>query len=160
MPQTYEPPGAFYFEVTVLGSPKSPWPRTDVDGSFQEISGIDRELEVQPLPEGGENRFTHQLPKRGRHPNLVLKRGLVPGTSALANWAEATVGSEFSKPIEPRTLLVTLLSAEDKLIVWTFTNAYPVKWSTAGFKANDSAIAVETLEMAYASVKREIKDNG
>ena len=160
MTQTYEPPGAFYFEVTVLDSSTSPSQGTDVDGSFQEISGIDRELEVQPLAEGGENRFAHQLPRRGRHPNLVLRRGVVPGTSSLANWAEATIGSEFSKPIEPRTLLVTLLSAQDKRIVWTFSNAYPVKWSTAGFKANDSAIAVETLEMAYASVTREIKDNG
>ncbi len=160
MTQTYEPPGAFYFEVTILDSSNSPAPGTDVDGSFQEISGIDRELEVQPLSEGGENRFAHQLPRRGRHPNLVLRRGVVPGTSALANWAEATIGSEFSKPIEPRTLLVTLLSVQDKRIVWTFSNAYPVKWSTAGFKANDGALAVETLEMAYASVTREIKNNG
>ena len=160
MPQPYYPPTAFYFELTILGSPKSPWPRTAVDGSFQEISGIDRELEVQPLPEGGENRFAHQLPKRGKHPNLVLKRGIVPDTSALANWAETTIGTDFSKPIQTRSLMVTLLSAEYKLIIWTFTNAYPVKWSTAGFKAMDNSIAVETLEMAYASVKREIKDNG
>jgi phage tail-like protein len=160
MPQGYTPPSAFYFELTILGSPKSPWPRTDVDGSFQEISGIDRELEVQAVPEGGENRFAHQLPKRGKHPNLVLRRGIVPDTSALANWAEATIGSDFSKPIQPRTLMVTLLSAPHKLIVWTFTDAYPVKWSTAGFKAMDNSLAVETLEMAYASVKREIKDNG
>ncbi len=157
MPPDYFPPTAFYFELTVLGFPASP---TEVDGSFQEISGIDRELEVQAVPEGGENRFAHQLPKRGRHPNLVLKRGIVPGTSALANWAETTIGSDFSQPIQPRDLLVTLLGAQDKRIVWTFTNAYPVKWSTAGFKAMDNSIAVETLEMAYASVTREIKDNG
>ena len=64
MPQVYYPPGAFYFELTILGSPKAPWPRTEIDGSFQEILGIDRDLEVQAVPEGGENRFAHQLPKR------------------------------------------------------------------------------------------------
>ena len=156
----YYPPTGFYFELTILGSPKSPWPRTAIDGSFQEISGLDRELEVEALPEGGENRFAHQLPKRGKHPNLVLRRGVVSETSALANWAETTIASDFSKPIQPRNLLVTLLSAEDKLIIWTITNAYPVKWSTSGFKAMDNSIAVETLEMAYASVTRQIKDNG
>jgi len=160
MPQVYYPPGAFYFELTILGSPKAPWPRTEIDGSFQEISGIDRELDVQAVPEGGENRFAHQLPKRGKHPNLVLKRGVVSENSALANWAEATIASDFSKPIQPRTMLVTLLSAEYKLIIWTFTNAYPVKWQTSGFKAMENSIAVETLEMAYASVTRQIKDNG
>ena len=159
MADTYYPPAAFFFELTILDPRGSPWP-SEVDGSFQEISGIDRELEVQAVPEGGENRFAHQLPKRGRHPNLVLRRGIVPDTSELANWAEATIGADFTTPIQPRNLLVTLLSAQDKLIVWTFTNAYPVKWSTAGFKAMDNSIAVETLEMAYASVKREIKDNG
>ena len=160
MAQTYLPPTSFYFELTILGSPTSPWPRTEVDGSFQEISGIDRELEVQALPEGGENGFTHQLPKRGKHPNLVLKRGIVPDTSALANWAETTIESDFTTPITPRNLMVTLLGVPDKLIIWTFTNAYPVKWSTSGFKAMDNALAVETLEMAYATVKREIKDTG
>jgi len=154
----YYPPGAFYFEVTVLGSPKSPWPRTAIDGSFQEVSGIDRELDFDEVREGGENRFTYQLPKRGKHPNLVLKRGLVSESSALANWAEATIGSDFSAPIQPRTLMVTLLSAEYELIVWTFTNAYPVKWVTSSFDSTDNKIAVETLEMAYAAVKREIKD--
>jgi len=168
MTQSYLPPTSFYFELTILGTPTSPWSRTDVDGSFQEISGIDRELEVQALPEGGENGFTHQLPKRGKHPNLVLRRGIVPSTSALAAWAETSISSDFSKPIQVQDLLVTLMGGLDetqekpkaKLIVWTFTNAYPVKWSTSGFKAMDNALAVETLEMAYATVKREIKDNG
>lgn len=156
MAPDYVPPAAFSFELTVLESPTAP-SRSEVDGSFQEISGIDRELEVQAVPEGGENRFAHQLPKRGRHPNLVLRRGIVPGTSGLAEWAETTIASDFSKPIRPRILLVSLLDENgDQLIVWTFTNAYPVKWSTAGFKAMDNAIAVETLEMAYASVTRQV----
>jgi phage tail-like protein len=112
---------------------------------------------VQALAEGGENRFAHQLPKRGKHPNLVLRRGIVSIESSLADWAEETIGSDFSRPIQTRTLLVTLLSAQEKLIVWIFTNAYPVKWSTAGFKAMDNSIAVETLEMAYGWVKREMR---
>jgi phage tail-like protein len=157
MAEIYYPPPAFYFELTVVGSPKAPWSKTAVDGSFQEISGIDRELEVQAVAEGGENRFAHQLPKRGKHPNLVLRRGLVSIESSLADWAEETIGADFSKPIKTRTLLVTLLSAQEKLVVWIFTNAYPVKWSTGGFKATDNSIAVETLEMAYGWVKREMR---
>jgi phage tail-like protein len=47
--------------------------------------------------------------------------------------------------------------AEPALVVWTFTNAFPVKWSTASFSATEGKIAVETLEMAYAFVERQIK---
>lgn len=153
----YYPPTAFYFELTILDPLKQPWP-TEIDASFQEISGLDRELEVQAVPEGGENRFAHQLPKRGKHPNLVLRRGVVVTDSALAKWAEETIASDFSKPIQPKQLLVTLLSARarHKLVVWTIENAYPVKWSTSGFKAMDDSVAVETLEMAYGRVSREI----
>jgi phage tail-like protein len=157
MSDTYYPPVAFYFEVKVLGTPRSPWAATEIDASFQEVSGLDREMELQPLAEGGENRFTHQLPKRGKHPNLVLKRGLVAQKSALAEWAEETIGSDFSDPVEPRTLQVTLLGAAGKLVVWTFSNAFPIKWSTSAFNATDGKIAIETLELAYASVERQIK---
>jgi phage tail-like protein len=157
MADIYYPPVSFYFEVKVLGTPRSPWVDTEIDASFQEVSGLDRELELQPLAEGGENRFTHQLPKRGKHPNLVLKRGLVSQKSSLADWAEKTVGSDFSVPVQPRTLVVSLLGAERALVVWTFTNAFPVKWTTSSFNATEGKIAVETLEMAYAFVERQIK---
>lgn len=159
MADIYYPPVSFYFEVKVLGTPRSPWVDTEIDASFQEVSGLDRELELQPLAEGGENRFTHQLPKRGKHPNLVLKRGLVSQKSSLADWAEKTVGSDFSQPVQPRTLVVTLLGAQKALVVWTLSNAFPVKWATSSFNASEGKIAVETLEMAYASVERQIKSN-
>jgi len=153
----YYPPAAFYFEVTVLSAPGSPWNATDVDGSFQEISGLDRELDVEEVREGGENRFTYRLPKRGKHPNLVLKRGVVSETSALADWAEATIGSYFIKPIQPRSLQVKLLSVDKApLILWTFANAYPTKWVTSSLNASENKIAVETLEMAYTSVERRV----
>ena len=153
----YYPPVSFYFAVKVLGNQRSPWVQTDIDGSFQEVSGLDRELEVQSVAEGGENRFTHQLPKRGKHPNLVLKRGLVTLKSSLADWAETTVGSDFSKPLDPRTMQVTLLGLKGPLVVWTIVNAFPVKWSTSSFNATENKIVVETLEMAYAWAKREVK---
>lgn len=115
---------------------------------------MERELEFDELREGGENRFTYHLPKRGKHPNLVLKRGLVTQSSALANWAEATIGSYFSELIVPQTLLVTLLSAEEVLVQWAFAGCYPVKWVTSPFDAMENKIAVETLEMAYTTVQR------
>jgi len=152
MDEPYYPATAFYFDLAILGARDT---STEIDGSFAEISGIDRELEVQSLPEGGENRFAHQLPRRGKHPNLVLKRGLVSEKSALATWAETTIGSLFAKPVEPRAVLVTLRRPDgEPLVMWRFDRAYPVKWSTGAFDALKGQVAVETFELAYATVTR------
>jgi len=152
----YYPPAAFHFAVKVVGSQGSSGSDSDTDGSFQDVSGLDREIEVQPLAEGGENRFTHQLPKRGRHPNLVLKRGLVTGTSQLATWAEQTIGSQFIKPIQVKGLLVMLLRSDgEPIVVWDLESAYPVKWTTSPFKSTDNNIVVESLEMAYGAMTRK-----
>ena len=36
---------------------------------------------------------------------------------------------------------------------WTFENAYPVKWSGPQFKADDNAVALETVELAHEGMK-------
>ncbi len=46
------------------------------DAAFQEVGGLEAEIEVETVVEGGENRFVHRLPKPVKHPNLSLKRGL------------------------------------------------------------------------------------
>ena len=153
----YYPPGAFYFQVGIQGDPTNPWTPTDIDASFEEISGLDREMEYEEVREGGENRFAHRLPKRGKHPNLVLKRGLVTIDSSLAAWAEETLGSTLVKPIRPMTVQVILLNVtnDDPLVTWTFSGAYPVKWLTAPLKSTEGALAVETLELSYTMVERK-----
>jgi phage tail-like protein len=158
----YYPPGAFYFEVSVLGPGETKSSRPAIDGAFQEVSGLERELEFEEVREGGENRFAHRLPKRGRHPNLVLKRGLVTIQSALAEWAEETLRSMFSRPITPKVVTVTLLSmpagegqAGQPLVWWTLYNAYPVKWTTAPLNSTEGAIAVETFELSYTWAERK-----
>jgi phage tail-like protein len=153
----YYPPGAFYFQVGIQGTMLNPWKPTDIDASFQEISGLDREMEYEDVREGGENRFAHRLPKRGKHPNLVLKRGLVTLDSSLAVWAEETLASTLAKPIRPMTVQVMLLNVDtdQPLVTWTFSGAYPVKWLTAPLKSTDGAVTVETLELSYTMVERK-----
>ncbi|MGE3177235.1 MAG: phage tail protein [Vicinamibacterales bacterium] len=146
----YYPPVAFYFEVSVGGT-------GPVDGAFREVSGLERELEVQEIREGGQNLFTLRLPKRVKHPNLVLKRGVVAKDSGLATWAEQTMTSMLAVPIELRKVMVTLLDRQGRaLVAWTFWNAYPVKWVTSTLNATEAAIAVETFELTYAWSERQV----
>lgn len=151
MPQTPYPPPAFYFGVVVgggSGSPSSGSPA--VDGSFQDVSGIESEIDIEEVPEGGENRFVHRLPGRVKYPNLVLKRGLVTKDSLLANWFAETVGSNYVQPVEPRSVQVNLLGDDHyPRVSWFFDHAYPVKWQLGSLNSETNGVAVETLELAY-----------
>ena len=141
---------AFQFKVTFGGAPQ------DVDASFQEVSGIGPEMETEPVAEGGENRFVHQLPKAMKHPRLNLKRGVGPFNSPLLAWCRKTLEAGLTQPIQPKLLNVMLLDAENNALhTWSFANAYPVHWEVEGFDATKNELAVERIEIAYAFSKRE-----
>jgi phage tail-like protein len=155
MSDAYYPPPAFYFTVTILGSATALSLLTSIDASFQEISGIEAQFNVEEVAEGGENRFVHRLPKQGKYSNLVLKRGAVYTDSFLSEWFGQTVGSGMSLPILPQNLLVTLLNESSvPLIAWAFVNAYPVKWNMAAMNSQDNKILIETLELSYNYFER------
>src|SRR5438046_2741179 len=105
----YYPPGKFFFSVSVLPSGSATVAATGIDSSFQEISGIDAELAVEEVAEGGENRFVYRLPKQTKYSPLVLKRGVVTQNSALGEWVAATIGSTLAQPITLQNLMVLLL---------------------------------------------------
>ncbi|ABG33656.1 phage tail protein [Roseobacter denitrificans] len=145
------PPVAFHFSVMFVGGtpPVS-------DTAFQEVSGLESGLETEALVEGGENRFVHQLPKPLKQGNLKLKRGMTPADSGLVKWCKATIENDLSKPIEPKDITVSLLNEErDPVAVWSIGNAYPVKWTVGGFDAMKNELAVETIELAYTTLKRK-----
>jgi phage tail-like protein len=37
---------------------------------------------------------------------------------------------------------------------WTFTGAYPVKWTGPDFKTDSGAVAIESLEIAHKGIKK------
>lgn len=149
MTVAYYPPGAFYFSVTLMGAGaggRSP----NADGSFQEVSGIQAELETETVTEGGENRFAYRLPRHVRYPNLVLRRGVVTSGSALGDWVTSTFASGLSIPIGPKDLLVSVLNENAApLLSWTFHGAFPIRWELATLESTQNKILIETLELSY-----------
>lgn len=149
--QRYYPPVGFYFRVDLADSASAALSLvSNVDNSFQEVSGLSVEMETESVPEGGENRFAHKLPKKTKYSNLVLKRGLVTSVSGFSAWCIDTMGSNLSKPVEPKNISVALLNEKGiPSMVWLFVNAYPVKVQVSDLQAMENKIAVETMEFAY-----------
>ncbi len=150
MSTTYYPPVSFYFEVKFVGI------KTSGDTSFAEADGLETELGLMEIKEGGENRFSHRLPDRANNGKLTLKRGVMLAGSDLAKWCKNTIESDFSQAFTTRDINVSLLDEDgNPLLVWTFCNAWPVKWSVAGLNAQKNEIALETLEFCYTYSTRE-----
>lgn len=136
----YYPPAGFYFDVYVEGI------MGVNEGSFQEVSGLSVKFGTEEVVEGGENRFVHRLPTPPKYENLVLKRGMLKGSS-LINWVRTSV--ERFKFV-PKMVVVKLLDATGKpLVSWSFSNAYPVSLRISEFKAQENALVVETLELSF-----------
>lgn len=142
-------PVAFSFSVNVTGADGHE------DMQFQEVSGLEAEIELETVVEGGENRFVHKLPKAVKHPNLVLKRGIAGKQSELMIWCQDVLQKDFSKPIVPRSIYISLLNEDaDPIRSWSVERAYPVKWNVSTLNAMENKIAIETMEFAYTILKR------
>jgi phage tail-like protein len=121
-------------------------------GRFMEISGLEVEVEVESVEEGGENGYTHKLPGRMSWPNLVLKRGITQNDSLL-KWLDKSSGEGFAgqgNKLKRTTAAITLLGAGGKrLRTWSFDGAFPIKWRGPTFSADSNEMAVEELEIAH-----------
>ena len=137
----YYPPVGFHFKVEILGLPPN-----DNDVRFTEVSGLSVELGAEEVPEGGENRFVQKYPIAAKYPELVLKRGLFPGSEVIA-WIKQCVESH---KIEPKNIDVKLLNDNhEPLVTWHIIKAWPSKWAVSDLNASNNAVVIETLQLQY-----------
>jgi len=135
---------SFYFRLsfpTVSGT---------LDTSFSEVSGLEVEMGLEEIAEGGENRFKHRVPTGVKYQNLVLKRGIASLVSPLSVWCETILTGGLSDALAPKTVVLSLLN-ENSLPIknWTFMNSWPVKWSFSPLNSMNNEILIETLELTY-----------
>lgn len=139
-PADYYPPLGFYYRVHFgLGQDKG-------DARFQAVSGLSVEYDYETFREGGENRFEHKLPVRTKYADLVLKRGMLTGSTLIDWMLKAFRDREFVAA----DLNVILLNEQgDPLRTWKVAHAIPKKWSVSDLDSQSSSIVVETLECTY-----------
>lgn len=155
MAEIYFPPVSFLFSVEMLDNTTG---GSRLEAGFQEVSGISVEMQTDKIPEGGQNLYAHKVPSRiSNDSNLVLKRGLVTGSSVFGKWCRDHFSQGLntvtnSKKIAPKNIIVHLLdiATQKPIMAWAFANAYPVKWEISGLNAKESNFVVESLTLAYS----------
>jgi phage tail-like protein len=116
-------------------------------GFFTQVQGVSAQVDVLEYPEGGRNDMIHKLPGRIKQGNITLKRGLTKEAALLA-WVKKSVIKA-----EPTNMSLTLYdSTLTKVQVWSFAQAYPVKWTVSDANAGGNEIMTETLEIAHSGI--------
>lgn len=139
------PQAGFHFVVVFELFPQFP-----NDIRFQEVTGLTVSTQFESWAEGGENRFTHQLPKQLQFTDLVLKRGKFLG-SGILHWARKAVENFEYKPTN---VLISLLNEDHMpLYNWYVVNAVPKSLAISGINAMTGQVVVESLTLSYQYFK-------
>lgn len=143
----YYPPVGFHFKVEFMGV------GNNNDTRFQSVSGLNMEYDIETFKEGGENRFEHKLPGRTKFPDLSLKRGMLKDSEVI-RWLLGILRDRDFVNFKPAIVQVSLLNEKhEALRIWEFIDAWPKKWSVSDLNAQENALVIETLDLAYKYFK-------
>lgn len=164
---------AFRFEVQLRRSPASPLggrrlaqdapPSSGAagealcDGGFQEVNGLEIEMDVQDLLEGGRNNAVIRRLGRGKYPLLVLKRGLLHTGSGRFDsrfWQWMMDALDGVRPLQRVDGTVRVMSAEGTVrATWTFERGLPAKVRGPELNARTGEVAIEELSIAHEGLR-------
>lgn len=140
----YAPPTAFYFEVRFAGF-------SDMDCSFQDVSGLKVTVGTEEKKEGGDNQFVYYVPTPPKFDDLVLKRCLL-SNSPLEKWCRDAL-EDFK--FDPRDIDVLLLGPDaTPLASWNIVQAFPLSWELSALNSTTNQLAIETLTLKYRYFKK------
>jgi phage tail-like protein len=146
----------FRFEVTfkrISGS----GPLVLGDGGFQEVSGLDVEMDVKDYEEGGRNDAIVRRVGRARYQPLVCKRGMLgpaggKAKSDLWQWFQDVVGGIRPVRRYDGTVLVRDQSGRT-MASWQFLRAVPSKLVGPQLNAKTGEVAIEELHLAHEGLR-------
>jgi phage tail-like protein len=121
-----------------------------VEATFTQCSGLESEIQVEELQEGGVNDYVHQLPGRVSHSNLTLSYGSA-GSEALWAWYEQVAHGQI---VRKNVSVLVYDYAGVEVRRWNLREAYPVKWEGPTLNAAQNESAVESITLAHHGLER------
>jgi phage tail-like protein len=125
---------------------------TTMIGAFSEVTLPTLEIKTDTIEEGGLNDYVHIIASRRQKGVLTLKRGLVKG-SVLLNWYQKMLDGDMKNAYQEVSVIV-FDSMREVAEWWFFGRAFPHKWTAPQLKADQSAVAIESLELSVHDYER------
>ena len=128
-------------------------------GAFQEVSGLDIEMDVQDYIEGGRNNGIVRRVGRAKYVPLVLKRGMfhAPKDDARVNtelwhWLQRIVNGV--RPVRRYDGVIHVMGADGTVRAsWVFDRGLPQKIKGPELNARTGEIAIEELTIAHEGLR-------
>jgi phage tail-like protein len=123
------------------------------DGGFAECTGLDIEMDVQELVEGGRNDGVIRRVGRGKYQNIVLKRGMLFAPGATANdelwrWLQDILAGV--RPVARHDGIIEVMDPGDEVVArWSFRRGLPQKIGGPQLNARTGEVAIEELHIAH-----------
>jgi phage tail-like protein len=127
------------------------------DGGFAECSGLDVEMDVQELQEGGRNDGVIRRVGRARQQSIVLKRGMFHPRDGAVNedlwrWLQDIVAGV--RPVRRYDGIVEVMSVADAVAArWAFVRGLPAKVAGPQLNARTGEVAIEELHIAHEGLR-------
>lgn len=135
---------AFNFQVEIIpDGDRSPL----VSGSFAECDGLEVNMEVKTIREGGGNDRQIRLAGPSIWGQLTLKRGMSTDSAAMWNWMSKSIDDPTLRAEVEVVVLASDYSGES--VRYQLSRCLPVKLKAPALNARDGMVAVEELQIAY-----------
>lgn len=128
---------------------KVSWNNLDI--GFSDVSGLTQERQAIEYRDGlmSGDQLPLKRPGLTKANNISLKRGIVQSDNELYNW----FNNNGLPNVERRDLLISLLNDEgNPVMVWSISQAWPVKLEGPGLKATGNEIAIESIELVHEGI--------
>jgi len=118
-----------------------------VSGSFSECDGLEMNMEVKTIREGGGNDRQIRMAGPTTWGQLSLRRGMSGTSRELWRWMTNSV----SNPYLRADVEVVVMSSDHQTenVRFLLSRCLPVKLKAPALNAKDGSIAVEELQIAY-----------
>ncbi|MFL5624904.1 MAG: phage tail protein [Ktedonobacteraceae bacterium] len=149
--ETVDPPyTAFRFEVVLnLDDPPPGVTNPACHAAFAECDGLEMSIEPKTIRSGGDNRRQQHFIGPTSYSQLTLKRGMTANLD-LWNWFLATTQTGRVSTAQGQ---VTLWDADGTpRITFVLEDCLPVKMRAPALNAKDGQVAIEEMQLVYASL--------
>jgi phage tail-like protein len=148
--------GAYWFEILV-DPPTGYFPIWTASTWFlcRSVSGLVQSMETQPIWEGGASGQYRMLPGRKSWQNLVLQGVVAIAQTAFFDWFDSVKIGKIGKA--RANGLIALRNGDNPapIATWTFTGAFPVKYTGPTLDTHSSLLAFETIELTHQGLERK-----
>jgi phage tail-like protein len=138
-------------DVELVGSWFSIELDNGITGFFSEASGLNIEVEVIEFTDAFQDTTTRKRPGTTKYSEITLKRTLGPDKS-FWDWAKKIRDGDLAYRTNGAVVLFDMAGTE--VGRWSFTNAWPSKWSADDLDVGTEDLMQEEVTLAIEFLER------